>query len=95
MRILGVFVLLLASAAAQAQPSGLPGTATPQPYAQPQINSLPMTPQRNAPLLVNPGQPSRVPSAIVPPPAKDQPLPALQSKPKPQVDSPQASELKP
>ena len=41
MHRLAPLLLLLLSLCAQAQPQGLPGTATPQPYAQPQVRSLP------------------------------------------------------
>ena len=71
--------LLLLSLCAQAQPQGLPGTATPQPYAQPQVRSLPAAPYGTPPLLVNPGQPAR--PLVNPPPApRGQPLPQLEKR---------------
>ncbi|MEO4047356.1 hypothetical protein AAFN46_09745 [Pseudomonas sp. CAU 1711] len=79
MRLLSLALALACSASAQAQAPGAPGTATPQPYAQPRIDAPSMAPRNGPPLLVKPGQPSsRVPvlaPQVVP---RDRPLPALQ-----------------
>lgn len=95
MRILSSILVCALSWSAQAQPPGLPGTATPQPYAQPQIRSLPMAPQSNPPLLVNPGQPSRAPMATPQPLPKDQPLPSLETQRRSQERHPAESIGKP
>ena len=54
---------------------GSPGTATPQPYGQPQVRPLGRS-HSQPPLLVNPAQPrpQNIPQAV----PKDQPLPQLQ-----------------
>lgn len=92
MRALWIIPLLCLSQVAQAQQPGMPGTPTPQPYAQPQIRSLPMTPQGSPPLLVKPGQPSsRVPAAAPRPLPKDQPLPALETQRRSQQSHPAES----
>lgn len=73
---------------------GAPGTATPQPYGQPQIRNLPMAPRSSPPLLVNPGQPSRQPMNTQPLP-KDQPLPLLETQRRSQDKHPTESIGKP
>lgn len=55
--------------------AGSPGTATPQPYSQPQIRPLGNS-NRNPPLLSNPAQPRPLsPPQSLP---KDRPLPQLE-----------------
>ena len=96
MRVLSMIFILCLSQGAQAQQPGMPGTPTPQPYAQPQIRSLPMTPQSSPPLLVNPGQPSpRLPTAAPRSLPKDQPLPSLETQRRSQQSHPAESLDKP
>lgn len=79
MRLLPLALALVCSLGAQAQSPGTPGTATPQPYAQPRIDAPSMAPRSSPPLLVKPGQPSsRVPAATSQPAPQDRPLPALE-----------------
>lgn len=83
MRSLYFFACLLLLPAAQtlAQPPGLPGTATPQPYAQPQIRTLPAAPRSSLPLQVRPGQPAPRSPLLAPQPApQDKPLPVLETR---------------
>lgn len=56
---------------------GSPGTATPQPYGQPQVRPLGGSPNR-PPLLVNPAQPR--PQSMPQPLPKDRPLPQLEEQ---------------
>nr|WP_286946960.1 hypothetical protein [Pseudomonas sp. UBA6718] len=76
-------LLLLPSAQTLAQPPGLPGTATPQPYAQPQIRTLPAAPRSSPPLLA----PQPLP--------RDQPLPQLDTRRNPQSAKPADASGKP
>ncbi|MBB1519385.1 hypothetical protein [Aquipseudomonas guryensis] len=57
--------------------SGSPGTATPQPYSQPQIRPLGSS-NRNPPLLNSPAQPR--PLTPPQPLPKDRPLPQLEQQ---------------
>lgn len=56
--------------------SGAPGTATPQPYGQPQVR--PLGGGNRAPLLNTPTQPRPLDSPV--PLPKDQPLPQLEEQ---------------
>ncbi|MBD9424190.1 hypothetical protein IB232_02525 [Pseudomonas sp. PDM15] len=90
-----VFVLIFAlSLSAQAQPPGLPGTATPQPYGKPEVRSITPAPRNSPPLLVNPQRP-RTP--LSPPQAlpKDKPLPQLETQRRSQQQHPAESIGKP
>lgn len=96
MRALSLIAILCMSSIAQAQQPGSPGTSTPQPYAQPQIRSLPAAPHGSPPLLVNPNQPStRAPTTTVRPVPKDQPLPSLETQRRSQEKHPAESIDKP
>lgn len=94
-------LLLLPAAQALAQPPGLPGTATPQPYAQPQIRTLPATPRSSPPLQFIPGQvrPGQVSprSPLLAPQSlpQDQPLPQLDTRRNPQPAKPADASGKP
>lgn len=88
-------LLLLPAVQALAQPQGLPGTATPQPYAQPQIRTLPAAP-RSSPLQVRPGQPAPRSPLLAPQPLpRDQPLPQLDTRGNPQSAKPADASGKP
>jgi hypothetical protein len=90
-----VFGLLLLTPLARAQQPGLPGTATPQPYAQPQVRGISPVPRSSAPLLVNPGQPQpRIPLSSPQPLPRDQPLPSLETQRRSQERHP-AESIKP
>ncbi|WP_043311642.1 hypothetical protein [Pseudomonas sp. ML96] len=96
MRPLSLLLILALSAFAQAQPSGLPGTATPQPYGQPQVRSISPAPRSSPPLLVNPAQPQqRVPLSSPRSLPKDQPLPSLDTQRRSQEKHPAESIDKP
>lgn len=89
-------LLLLPAAQAMAQPPGLPGTATPQPYAQPQIRTLPAAPRSSPPLQVRPGQPAPRSPLLAPQPLpRDQPLPQLDTRHNPQPAKPADASGKP
>lgn len=60
--------LALCATQALAAPAGSPGTPTPQPYAQPQLQPLPANKIENRPLLIMPKAAER--------PVRDQPLPS-------------------
>ena len=96
MRALSLIAILCLSSMVQAQPPGSPGTPTPQPYAQPQMPSLPAAPRGTPPLLVNPNQPSvRTPTTTIRPIPKDQPLPSLETQRRSQEKHPAESIDKP
>ncbi|MDX5372821.1 MAG: hypothetical protein LPK18_10335 [Pseudomonadaceae bacterium] len=95
MRLLPLVLILLACPSAEALPPGAPGSATPQPYGQPQIRPQPVAPPGSPPLLVNPGQPSRVPNAAPRPLPQDQPLPSLETQRRSQQRHPAESIDKP
>jgi hypothetical protein len=90
-----VFVLILAlSLSAQAQPPGLPGTATPQPYGKPEVRSITPAPRNSPPLLVNPQRP-RTPLSAPQALPKDKPLPQLETQRRSQQQHPAESIGKP
>ncbi|MDD0844205.1 hypothetical protein [Pseudomonas sp. Gutcm_11s] len=96
MRRLSLLLILALSALAQAQPSGLPGTSTPQPYGQPQVRSITPVPRNSPPLLVNPAQPQqRMPLSSPRPVPRDQPLPSLETQRRSQEKHPAESIDKP
>ncbi|MWV13024.1 hypothetical protein F3I62_13040 [Pseudomonas sp. R-28-1W-6] len=75
-------LLLVSTLTVAGPPPGSPGTATPQPYGQPQARPLGGS-QRHPPLLNSPAQPR--PLSQPRPAPKDQPLPQLEQ---PRVPSP-------
>jgi hypothetical protein len=90
-----LFALILAMVPiAHAQPPGLPGTATPQPYGQPPVRSITPAPRNSPPLLVNPQRP-RTPLSTPQPPPKDKPLPQLETQRRSQQQHPAESIQKP
>lgn len=72
--------------AVQAQTPGMPGTATPQPYAVPEVRTLP-APRSGPPLLVNPQRP-QLPSGYRAPAERDKPLPQLDSETRRRLEHP-------
>ncbi|MBC9250193.1 hypothetical protein A9179_07890 [Pseudomonas alcaligenes] len=83
MRLFSLLIALLLLptswlAAAELLRSPMPGSATPQPYAQPQVRPLGRS-ISNPPLLNNPSRPR--PLSVPQPLPKDQPLPQLQEQP--------------
>ena len=93
MRRLSLLLMLCLSPLALAQPPGLPGTATPQPYGQPPRSVAPV-PRNSPPLLVNPAQPRQPLSAPQALPG-DKPLPSLETQRRRQQKHPAESIDKP
>lgn len=89
-----LLLLIIPCSFAWAQPPGLPGTSTPQPYERPEIRNAPSGSRDRPPLLVNPAVP-RTPMS--PPQAlpKDKPLPTLESERRSQQRHPVESIDKP
>lgn len=90
MRRTSLVLILALSPLAQAQPPGLPGTATPQPYARPEVRSITPTPHNSPPLLVDP-QRRRTPLSTPQPLPRDEPLPQLESERRRQQQHPAES----
>jgi len=90
MRHLPFLLLVALATCAWAQPPGLPGTPTPQPYGQPQLRSTPPVPRSSPPLLVNPQRP-HTPLSTPQPLPKDQPLPQLETQRRAQEKHPAES----
>jgi hypothetical protein len=92
-RPLVLIVALLPGISAWAQPPGLPGTSTPQPYERPEVRSIEPAQRDRPPLLVNP-RPPREPSSA-PQVPQDRPLPPLESERRSQQRHPAESIDKP
>jgi len=94
MRHISLVFMLTLGLGAQAQPPGLPGTATPQPYGKPEVRSITPAPRNTPPLLVNPQRP-RTPLSAPQTLPKDKPLPQLESQRRSQQQHPAESIGKP